>query len=341
MAGGNWIRNGIVVLAGLAAAALAQAQDARPARVVLVTIDGLRWEEVFRGAEADLVTDPELRAAYAGNAAALTPFLNSFVQSGALIGNRDAGSCARVANDYWFSYPGYAEMLSGRPNPAIRSNKARPNDDVTVLERLAQRPDFAGQVQVFAEWNAMPAILNTARSGLPVFIPPDYDAAHDPQVIAAVAPALASLPRVLWVALGDTDNRAHEGDYDAYLRAAVAADAMLRDLWAAIEADPRAAGVTTMIVTADHGRGASAGGRWRGHGSGHWRGIVVPGLRHKGSDAIFIAARGPGIGATNAYGGESCATLGQVAPTLLQSVGLLAEAGQPDMAAPLAIFGSR
>jgi len=104
--------------------------------------------------------------------------------------------------------------------------------------------------------------------------------------------------------------------------------------------DPRTAGNTTLIVTADHGRGASEGGRWSGHGSGRWRGIVVPGLRHVGSDAVFIAARGPGVAATNAYDMDHCATSGQVAATLLQSLGVLAQERQPDMAAPLAIFGA-
>lgn len=66
-------------------------------------------------------------------AAALAPFILSFAQSGALVGNRDAGSCARVANRYWFSYPGYAEILAGRPNPSVQYNAAIPNSDVTVL----------------------------------------------------------------------------------------------------------------------------------------------------------------------------------------------------------------
>src|SRR6185503_4338146 len=125
--------------------------------------------------------DAAYRARYVDvpdRAQALAPFLLSFARDGALIGNRDAGSCARVSNDFWFSYPGYAEMLAGRPNPRVRSNQATPNDDVTVLERLAQRPEFTGQVRVFAEWNAVPAIVNAERSGIPVSLPPNYEAPH-------------------------------------------------------------------------------------------------------------------------------------------------------------------
>lgn len=326
------------VLAAVAAPAYAQEP---PPSLILVTIDGYRWEELFRGADPALVTDERYRARYVDvpdRAAALTPFLLSFAQTGALIGNRDANSCARVANDFWFSYPGYAEMLAGRPNPRVRYNAAVPNDDVTVLERLARRPEFAGQVRVFAEWKTMRAILNEERSGLSIFTTPDYEAPHDPQVIPAARAARADPPRVLYVALGDTDNRAHEGDYDAYLAAASEADAFLREIWEAYQANPRTVGRTTMIVTVDHGRGAAENDRWTGHGSGRWRGIIVPGLRHVGSDAIFIAARGPNVVSADAYTMENCATLGQVAGTILAALGLLGEEGQPDMASPLDVF---
>jgi hypothetical protein len=331
---------GLTAIAALCLAAPASAQTAQP-NVVLVTIDGYRWEELFRGADPALVTDPTSRARYvdvANRPEALTPFLLSFAQTGALIGDRDHGSCARVTNDYWFSYPGYAEILEGHPNPHIRRNHAGPNPEETVLERLIRRPEFADQVRVYAEWDVAQDIVNAPRSHIPVFIPPDESAPHDPQVIARAREVFGHLPRVTWIALGDTDNRAHERNYEAYLAAATEADDFVRALWEAIEADPRTAGHTTLIVTTDHGRGASAGGRWSGHGSGRWRGLIVPGLRHVGSDAVFIAARGPGIVATNAYDMEHCATSSQVAATLLQSLGLLNEERQPDMAAPLAIF---
>lgn len=208
-----WRGFAAVALLMLAPARPAAAQE--PAYVVLVTIDGLRWEELFRGADPVLVSDERYRARYVDvpdRAQALAPFLLSFAQHGALIGDRDNGSCARVVNDFWFSYPGYAEILAGRPNPGARSNQAIPNQDVTVLERLARRPEFEGQVRAFAEWHVVPAILHTERSGIPVFVTPDRDAPHDPQVIAAARAAFAELPRVTWIALGDTDNRAHEGD---------------------------------------------------------------------------------------------------------------------------------
>ena len=326
-----------IIFSLVATTASAHAQTPPP-NVILVTIDGVRWQELFRGADPALVTDDATRTRFVDvpdRAAALAPFILSFAQSGALVGNRDAGSCARVANRYWFSYPGYAEILAGRPNPSVQYNAAIPNSDVTVLERLARRPDFAGQVRVFAAWDAVPAIVNTARSGIPVYTAPSAELPQDPHVMDAVRAAFTEPPRVTWIALGDSDSYAHEGDYAGYLNAIANADAFIRELWRNIEADPERAGRTTLIVTTDHGRGVPG---WRGHGSGRWRWTLVPGLYHPMSDETFIAARGPGIGSAN-YAPSNCATNGQVAATLLQSVGA-AEEIQPDMAPPLFVPGA-
>lgn len=186
-----------ILLAALALS-LAPPAAAEP-RAVLVTIDGLRWEEVFHGADPALVSTPEDRARYvdvADRGAALTPFLRSFAAEGALIGDRRANSCGKVENRYWFSYPGYAEMLGGRPNPRIRSNGKTPNDDVTVLEWLHRRPDFAGRVAVFAEWDVVPFIVNAPRSGLPVTVAPQDAPGRDTPTIAAAVGRSRPIPRV-------------------------------------------------------------------------------------------------------------------------------------------------
>jgi hypothetical protein len=315
---------------------------AQAPRVVLVTIDGLRWQEVFAGADPALTTDARYRARFIDvpdRRRALMPFLASFEAEGALIGDRNAGSCARVANDYWFSYPGYAEMLSGRPNPAVRSNAARPNADQTILERVAARPEFAGRVHAAAEWGVMAAILNVERSKLPLFVSPQDAPERDPPAMAAAHTFLTAETRLAYVDLGDTDTSAHAGDYHRYLAAAANADRFLQEVWEGAEADPNSAGRTTLIVSTDHGRGDAADDNWRGHGSGRWRGMTVPGLRKEGSDATFIAARGPRIAAPRMpYTPETCATAGQIAGTVLEALGLWEELRTPEMAEPLAIF---
>ena len=331
----------------LFAALLALCACAGPAlaqpHAVLVTIDGFRWQEVFHGADPALVTTPQDKARYidvVDRAAALTPFLQSLRTEGVLFGDREAGSCAKVENRYWFSYPGYAEMLSGRPNPHIKANAKTLNDDVTVLEWLNSRPGFENSVRVYAEWDVVPFILNAPRSKLPIYFAPPDAPTHDNYVIGEAAAVASDAPRVAWVGLGDTDNRAHEGNYSAYLAAAAAADGFLADLWAKLQADPRTAGQTTLIVTADPGRGASAHGQWRGHGSGLYRGVWVPRVRKAGSDAVFMGAIGPAIqpGSSAQYTGTNCAVTGQIAATLLRSLDQNPTDFSPEIRAPLNIF---
>ncbi len=331
----------------LLAALLALCACATPAlaepHVVLVTIDGFRWQEVFHGADPALVTTPEDRARYVDvqdRATALTPFLQSFRTDGVLFGDRASGSCAKVENRYWFSYPGYAEMLTGRPNPRIGANAKALNDEVTVLEWLNARAGFENSVRVYAEWDTVPFILNQPRSKLPVYVAPPEAPTHDNYVIAEAGAIAVETPRVAWVGLGDTDNRAHEGNYSAYLAAASAADVFLADLWAKLQADPRTAGNTTLIVTADHGRGGAANGQWRGHGSGRYRFGWLPGLRKEGSDAVFMAARGPDIvsGSAAQYSGENCAVTGQITATLLRSLDIAPGAFSAEARPPLNIF---
>ena len=94
----------VVLALSLFAASIAQAAPPKDQRVVLVTLDGVRWQEVFRGADRVIATNKtftplakEIKAQFldpADPAAALTPFLHNVVaKQGALLGDRDHGSC--------------------------------------------------------------------------------------------------------------------------------------------------------------------------------------------------------------------------------------------------------
>ncbi len=166
------------------ATAVLVAQGPQPAaNVLFVTLDGMRWQEVFGGMQADLLTkdgggvteqaakDSERRF---GGADAeerrrkLMPFLWTVVaKQGQIFGDPSAHSVARVTNGLWFSYPGYNEMLSGAADPRVDSNDKRPNPNVTVLEWLNRQPTFAGRVAAFGSWEVLPYIVNDARSGIP------------------------------------------------------------------------------------------------------------------------------------------------------------------------------
>ena len=164
------------------APALLHAQHSASQNVVYVTLDGLRWQEVFNGASLRYmgeVAGGGWAADSAGLAGrfwrptagerrkALMPFLwGTVVPSGQIFGNSARGSDAHVTNGLWFSYPGYNEMLTGAADPRIDSNDSIPNPNVTVLEWLNGQPGFRGRVAAFGSWEILPYIVNARRSGI-------------------------------------------------------------------------------------------------------------------------------------------------------------------------------
>jgi hypothetical protein len=169
----------IVVLLLLVNAA--HGAERRTENVFLITTDGLRWQEVFTGAEEDLISKtnggvvnvekvrrefwretPEQRRA------ALLPFLwNEVAARGQIFGNKTKGSIGRLTNGRKFSYPGYTEFLAGVGDYSIDSNAKKPNAHTNVFEWLNTRPGFRGRVAAIVNWDVIPWILNVERSRIP------------------------------------------------------------------------------------------------------------------------------------------------------------------------------
>ena len=310
-------------------------------KVVLVTFDGVRWQDLFRGADAALIkTDvhedfrEHVSKAY-GSAGSVMPFLHGVIaKQGVLIGNRDAGECADVLNDMWFSYPGYTEMLAGKPNPAIVENDPLPNPHVTVLEWANKRPEFAGKVEMVGTWNLFPYIVNAERSGVPV------NAALNGQVGTDVRTGRAGLellagrkPRLIHIAFGDTDEYAHNGNYEAYLSSMERGDEYLRQLWLQLQDDPYYSGQTTLIVSTDHGRGHEPPQAWHDHSGPRYHALnpdYQPQYNGKGvtgSNEIWIAALGPAVTSEgrDSYRNGHCVKQAQIAKSIVVALG-----GDPD-----------
>ena len=150
--------------------------------IIIVTIDGFRWQEVFAGMDSAIANQKRFHrgdSSYLyqkfwapdvpGRRAKLMPFLWSTVaQSGQLHGNRLLGSKVDVANPYWFSYPGYNEIFTGYPDTAVNSNSLPDNPHTNVLEFLHRQPGFEGKVAAFGAWQTFDRILNAPRAGFPV-----------------------------------------------------------------------------------------------------------------------------------------------------------------------------
>ena len=161
--------------------AAAPALAGKTQNVVLIVSDGLRWQEVFTGADPALLDSKEggswlgateMRKRYwrpdaDARRALLFPFLwGTVAKQGQIFGNQSKGSVAHVTNGKAFSYPGYNEMTTGYPNDAIDSNEFGPNPNATVFEWLNRLDEYRGKVAVFGTWDAYDRIFNKSRSGL-------------------------------------------------------------------------------------------------------------------------------------------------------------------------------
>jgi hypothetical protein len=166
--------------------------------VVLIVSDGLRWQEVFTGADPTLLNEKNggiwdkeqdlkrefWRSEAAERRQALLPFLwNTVAAHGQIFGNQARGSIARVTNGLAFSYPGYNEMLTGHPDARINSNEFGPNPNISVFEWLNTLPDLKGRVRVYASWSTFKDIFNVARSHLPLQVgwDPPYQGTLNPR----------------------------------------------------------------------------------------------------------------------------------------------------------------
>lgn len=359
-----------LLLAGWTTAASAQRPKSPIDHVLIVTMDGVRWQEIFGGAQRELIsagsggvadtiglTRRFHRDTPEAGREALMPFLwGAIARSGWIRGDSSAGFPVRVTNGKRFSYPGYNELLTGAPDDRIDSNDKIPNPNVSVLEWLNTRPGFRGSVAAFGSWDVLPFILNGSRSGIPANGdgPPvanpatpeerllnDFAAALPPYwgnvrfdavtMQGALYHLKTRKPRVLYVMMGDTDEWAHERRYDLYLDAVHRGDGFLKTLWGTVQRMPEYRGRTALLVATDHGRGS--GNDWTDHGRD------VP-----ASDRIWMAGLWTGSGETRTGSGERGAVSGgpltqaQFAATIAGLLGLEAEYRRANPKAARSVF---
>ena len=280
----------------------------KPENIIIITTDGFRWQELFSGMDSSIANNKKYNS---GDSAylfkkywdndptqrrkKLLPFLWSTGEAnGQIFGNRNLGNTVNVANPYWFSYPGYNEILTGFADTAINSNDFPPNPNTTVLEWLNKQQNIKGKVAAFGAWEAFNRIINEQRSGIPVVAAFDtvtglnltlqqrlinsmllnsYKPWLNDECLdvfthyAATEYLKEKKPKVLYIAYGETDEWAHAGKYRSYLDAAHQVDAWIKQLWDWVQSNPQYRNNTTFFITTDHGRGDKIKSEWTSHGS--------------------------------------------------------------------------
>jgi Type I phosphodiesterase / nucleotide pyrophosphatase len=255
---------------------------------------------------------------------------------GSIAGNPKTGSSVTLTNAYRVSYPGYSEILLGQAHDdVIKNNDVVRNPYATVLEVLRERLGLsARQVAVFASWSVFDVIVEHTEGSLTVnagFEPvqssepsvrelsrlqfetptPWNTVRHDIYTFRfAMAHLEAARPRVLYLALGETDDWAHDGRYDRVLEAYVRTDEYLRELWTWLQADRGYRGRTHVLITTDHGRGRTPAD-WRNHGA-----------KVDGAQDVWIALVSPAMPARGEWHNRPALRTNQVAATLAAWMGV-------------------
>jgi hypothetical protein len=354
------------LLVACIACAGAQAAPPEKRHVVLVTLDGVRVQELFGGMDPILANAPGAESGIYDSEVtrqrwwrdtpearreALMPFFwKTLVPAGMVLGNQAKGSKVTVRNDQWFSYPGYAEMMTGKPQSEINSNDFVRYPHRTVLEHAREALGLEhAQVAQIGSWDglkyaassrdgaffmnggrdAVPAALSTPEIDLYVDLRQQVQQFWEETTSDVLTYRIAREylrkhePRVLWIGIGQSDDWAHARRYDLVLDYLHIADSMLADLWQTLQSMEPYRDRTTLIVTTDHGRGRTPAD-WAEHDAGV-----------QGSQDIWIAIIGPDTPATGEVAEAPDVTQGTVAATMLQHLGLDWRKFNSDAAAPV------
>jgi hypothetical protein len=319
--------------------------DRAESAVVLVVLDGVRWQDVFEGADPGLARRHRLDPHAWSNPRDLTPNLHRLVEAdGVALGAPGRGAPMSASGPQFISLPGYFEIFAGKPDLGCDRNDCPATAARTVLDDVAARsgPD---EVAVVASWpniaraaaadvtsyavtagrrlvtrsarlradDATSRWLDRGRAAGPWPGKGDYrpDAFTAPIALHYLESAR---PRFLFVGLGDADEHAHHDDYAGYLEAVHQADVFLGDLAATLDRMGARGRHTTIVVTADHGRAAD----FKDHGP-----------QFPESGRVFLVAIGDDVRSRGAEGAARCHTLSDVAPTVRALLGVGGGTGDP------------
>ncbi len=292
----------------------ARAEDGLLHPVVLVTIDGARWQEIFEGSEAArtpaAVRSPD----------EIVPNLTRMGRErGAVIGAPGRGVILASGPNF-ISLPGYTEIFTGRPSRACQDNDCPGADTPTLLD---QAHGAGAKVAAFGSWEKLerattsshdrasrPFLVSAGREGDPAVNPwPGHGDYRPDRHTTEVALAFLEQeqPDVLFVGLGDPDEHAHHGDYEAYLASLTDADAFVGKVFDALARMGNRGERTHVFVTADHGRAAD----FKNHG-----GFAPESAR------VWLFAAGPSIAARGRVMSARPHYLADVTPTLRNVMGL-------------------
>lgn len=325
----------------------ARARAGNDNRIVLITIDGVRPEDVFEGADPTL--RPGANVERLRRPEAVMPRTTKLIAKGGVALGAERAGCGavRTASGANVSLPGYLEIFTGRKT-RCRDNHCARTLLPTVLDEVAD--SGSSLVASIGSWDLLDRAVTRGSSNVLVAEGRQPWPGSRPlvagkmnELVAAgestdaypgvgryrpdaftAAIALEYLrtgeqPKVLHVGLGDADEWGHRNDYPAYLGAIGTADAFIGEVADTLDAMGDAGARTTVIVTTDHGRN---------------RDFQHHGALSATSGRTFVLAFGGRVPARGVACPAHDVTLADVAPTMRVILGLPADTS-PDAGRPI------
>lgn len=299
----------------------------RDGRVVLITIDGARWQDVFEG------SDPRFSGAPSIPPEQIMPRAHALVATRGVAFGETRSGCGTVhtAAASNMSLPGYLEIFTGHPSHCLDNACAQVEE--TVLDEAAR--DDQVSVASIGSWDTLSRAVSGGGSSVVAAVGRDWpdnvpvtgllaqlvDAGRNADPYPGIegyrpdaATAAIALeyfrqnkPALFHIGLGDTDEYGHRNDYAAYLAALEHADTVIGAVADILDTMGEDGAKTTVIVTPDHGRNSD----FRDHGA----------FRPE-SGRTFVLAFGGRV----AVQGIACPahdyTLADIAPTIRVLMGL-------------------
>ncbi len=143
----------------------------RTENVILVTLDGVRIEELFAGMDAaiaastaddgyseiDVARDRYWRKSAAERRMALMPFFwGKLAPNGVVLGNPELGSLVKVRNTIKWSSPGYSEIMTGAAQAEIVDNTLLRYPHRTIAEYILNELQLEkSRVAQFGSWEGL------------------------------------------------------------------------------------------------------------------------------------------------------------------------------------------
>jgi hypothetical protein len=329
------------------AGTLLQSQVHTRGSVILVALDGVRWQDVFSGVDRGLARRHHVPIEEQLDGAHLLPNLRRLMTvDGAALGGPSRGATMRASGPNFVSLPGYVELLSGRSDSGCSDNACARVRVSTLADEAEQASgeEPRGEPAAFASWSDIDRAVTTVRGRVAVSAgryggsrrerfdrdaavaaslklgerarpePGEGDFRPDAHTgNAALAYLRAHRPRFLFIGLGETDEYGHKDDYRGYLSALRRADAIIGRIAKTVFERNARGDATTLFITTDHGRSS---------------GFSSHGRAYPESARVWLIAAGAGIEARGRIASPQTRHLADVAPTIRHLIGL-PQVGQP------------